>query len=86
MSAVRNVLIVDFDFSSQKFLVKDLCTQKEVQLPVSEFFGTSFKYDLGFISRFTSAINQYDDKPDIVITEDANQKIDSLIEFNRIDT
>lgn len=85
MIAVRNAVFVTYDSIKQEFIVKDLCTQKEANIPVIEFFGTCFKYDLGFISRFTSAINQYDDKPDIIITEIAKKRVDSLIEFNRID-
>ena len=85
MSAVKNSVFVSYDSNKQEFIVKDLCTQKEAGIPVIEFFGICFKYDLGFISRFTAAVNQYDDKPEIIITEDAKKRIDSLIEFNRID-
>lgn len=85
MIAVKNAVFVSYDSNKQEFIVKDLCTQKEAGIPVIEFFGTCFKYDLGFISRFTAAVNQYDDKPEIIITEDAKKRIYSLIEFNRID-
>ena len=85
MSAVKNAVFVSYDSNKQEFIVKDLCTQKEAGIPVIEFFGTCFKYDLGFINRFTAAVNQHDDKPDIIITEDAKKRIDSLIVFNRID-
>lgn len=67
----------------QGFEIINEATQKTIVLDVIQFMGSNYKYE----SDFYNALQKYvpDENCELLISPKAQEKIDVLIEFNRID-
>lgn len=87
MITICNAIIVKFNKTTDQFVVENPHLFETVTFPVSAFIGNLFKYDIEFTNKFISSVSHDDkNKPDIIITESALKRMESIIEFNRVDS
>lgn len=87
MITICNSIIVKFNQTTASFVIENPHMFESVTIPVSAFTNTTFKYKNEFFKKFISSVQHKDDEePDIIITETAKKRMESIIEFNRIDS
>lgn len=82
MLTIFNNSAILVDINDDAFIVEDLSTREKKELPQTGFFGTVFKYESAFHSAF---LDCFSEKSNIFITERANEVINNMINFNRVD-
>lgn len=80
--ASNATVCVNFDTKKNLFIVEDIETKKTVPMPTQLFFGILFKYEGDFKSAFLKA---FKNKMHVIYSDEAKEKIEEIMNFNRID-
>ena len=84
---MRVTITVDVDQKCNYFIVRASHLTKEVTVGTAKFINRFFKYDSEFTNKFISLASLVNNElENIIITDRAAQEIQTLLEFNRIDS
>lgn len=82
MISAKKAISVRLKTNSSDFVIRNLETGEEKVIPMVRLYGPNLKYRGEFERTF---LKQFPGKADIVIFDDACQKLEEILYFNRVD-